>query len=220
MTIDRARNRLLVGLLQSSELWSFADEPSDLSSATLIATITDPRFAENGVSDVPSGIYGLGIAGNNLVAGGIDGVISVLPLEDLSRPPRQVTHPNSIFGMAVSHRGTELAVADDNGGIGIYDLVTLSLVREDRTLARSVGVAQSPSGQFSVAHPDRLANVGIAINEDDFILAVTSHDRSVRFLTFDTLGPVGTVIHKAAPRTVIFNSRNNQAVTLADDGAI
>jgi WD40 repeat protein len=220
VAIDRAQNRVFVGLLQASELWSFRDETDALSKGDLVATIMDPRFAENGISDVPSGIYGVDVAGESLVVVGIDGVISTFVLADLSRPPRQITHPNSIFAMAVSHRGTELAIADDNGGVGIYDLATLGLVREDRTLDRSLGVARSLSGLFSVAQPDRLANVGIAISPDDSILAVTSHDRSVRFLTFDGLAPVGSVVHSAAPRTVVFGAGNNEAMTLSDDGAI
>ena len=181
----------------------------------------DPQFNENGVSEVPSGVYGLAVRGARLVATGIDGVVTVFDLSqsDLGKG-KQFVHPQPVFAMAVSRKGDRLAVADQKGGLSVYDLDSLTLRRAELHPPRASSVSRSLTGPLTTSETEKLANVGLAISGDDSVLAVTSHDHSVRFLTFDDLAPLGSAVHAAAPRAVLFDADGKRAFTLSDDGSI
>jgi len=219
LAIDAGRGRVLVGLLQDGAIWSFPLAAEGQWSGRRETAVTDPRFAEDGASDMPSGIYGLGLSGGDVVAVGIDGVISVFRDGALQDAPRQLAHPRSIFAMAVSRRGRELAVADQDGGLAVYGLEALELRRAEAAAASPAGVAPGLDGKLAAVRVDKQANVGLAISPDDGIVAVTSQDRTVRFLSFSDLSPLGLAVHRAAPRGVAFASAA-EAVTVADDGAM
>ncbi len=205
LVLDGARARVIAGLLQSGELWSFPVEDRGAWVGTRHAVVKDPRFAEPGGSDVQSGVYGLALAGDRLVATGIDGVVSIFAAAKPEQAPRQFVHPHSIFAMALSHRGRELAVADDEGGLSVYDVATATLQRAEKGAARSASVGRTLDGRLALSGTDRLPNAGLAIGPDDDVIAVTSHDRSVRFLSFADLSPLGIAVHRAAPRDVAFD---------------
>lgn len=219
LVIDSVRGRVLAGLLHSGEIWSFPVAGTAAWTGTRQTTVMDPRFAEEGTSEVQSGIYGLGLSNDHLVATGIDGVVSIFQADHLQAAPRQFIHPHSIFAMDVSRRSDELAVADDDGGMSVYDIASATLRRAVSGVSTSASVGRTVDGKLAQSAPDRLPNVGLAISPDDEIVAVTSHDRTVRFLTFATLSPLGLAVHRAAPRTVVFGHAG-QAVTVADDGAL
>jgi WD40 repeat protein len=219
LAIDSGRSRILVGLL-SGEIWSFSLGRGSALSGNRVIQIMDPRSNTDGPPDIPSSVYGLSLRGHRLVATGIDGVVSVFDDVGQLSAPRQFVHSESIFAMAVSHTGRELAVADQKGGLAIYDLETLSLRRNEVHPPESSSVARSIAGSLDAAVIDKLANVGLAISPDDAMLAVTSHDRSVRFLSFNELAPVGSVVHGAAPRAVLFEANGKRAITFSDDGSI
>ncbi|MDE3745106.1 TIR domain-containing protein [Methylobacterium radiotolerans] len=219
VVLDEANGRVIVGLLQSGELWCFPIESNGTWNGTRRAVVKDPRFAEDGDSDVPSGVYGLALAGDRLVATGIDGVVSIIDIAKLEEAPRQFVHPHSIFAMAVSHQGSDLAIADDDGGLSIYEIATGKLRSAEKGKATSASVGRTLEGHLALSDRDRLPNVGLAINPEDDVIAVTSHDRSVRFLSLADLSPIGVAVHRSAPRDVAFG-RHGQAITAADDGSM
>ncbi len=221
LALDPARGRIVAGLLHSGELWAFPLAAGPEWVGEKLTQIMDPRFDEDGVSEVQSGVYGLAVRDSRLVTTGIDGVVTVFDLtqKELGKG-RQFAHPQPVFAMAVSHKGDRIAVADQKGGVAIYDLDTLTLRREDPRPPGPWSVSRSVAGPLTASQAERMANVGLAISGDDTVLAVTSHDHSVRFLTFDDLAPLGSAVNAAAPRGVLFDSSGTRAFTLSDDGSI
>ncbi|MET3414051.1 hypothetical protein [Methylobacterium sp. 1030] len=221
LALDAARGRVLAGLSQKAEIWGFPIAGDAIAPGNKLARVMDPRFAENGVSDMPASVYGLAVRGGRLVAVGIDGVISVFGLagNELGQP-RQSAHPKPIYGMAVTGRGDELAVADAEGGLSVYGLDDLRLRRSETRPTAVASVGRDLDGKVGASIPDSSANVGLAISGDERALAVTSHDRSVRFVSFSGLAPLGTAVHRAAPRGVLFDPDGERALTFSDDGTM
>lgn len=220
LAIDPQRKKVIVGLLSTGQLLSFPMEADMPWVGEAVARIMDPRFLEDGTSDVPSGIYGMKLKSDRLVVVGIDGVVSLLSAGSLERPPKQFLHPQAVFAMTVSSDGRELILADEYGGVSIYDLETTKLARSTRGAPTSASVARSLRGTFAVGVADRFANVGLALDPRDGILAVTSHDRTVRFLSYTDLAPLGTAAHGAATRAVAFVGSSGRALTFSDDGFV
>jgi WD40 repeat protein len=225
LVLDASRRRVIVGALLNGDLLSFPlDQKSDDQAAQWkgerLNRIMDPRFVEDGSSDVPSGIYGMRLTSDRLVVVGIDGVVSLFAAGALRDAPRQFVHPQAVFAVTVSHNGRELVLADENGGVSVYDLNTTKLARASQGTTSSASVGRSLHGSFAIGSTDKLANVGLALDTDDGILAVTSHDRTVRFMSFADLAPIGTAVHGSTARSVLFVGHGRRALTFADDGSI
>lgn len=219
LAIDSARQRLLIGYL-SGEIWEVPTDPDRAREAFRQTTIFDPRFATDQPSDITSGVNGMRISRNELVVTGIDGVISILPLANLKQSPAQIIHPHSIFGMDTAKNAPLLGVADQNGGVSLYDLDKRTLLRSEPVFAGSQSVARAFDGTLKTARVRRRANVGLSIDDRGTMLAVTSHDRTVRFLSLPDLVVAGMAIHERPPRDVVFESDDLTAYSFSDDGSI
>ena len=221
VALDAARGRVLAGLNQQAEIWGFPIDAATTAPGVRLARVMDPRFAEHGVSEVPSSVYGLAVRGDRLIATGIDGIISVFDLADEGLgEPRQAAHPRSIYAMAATRRGDEVAVADSEGGLSVYGIEDLRLRRAETRPTAAASVGRNLDGNLSTSAPQSSADVGVALSGDEGTIAVTSHDRSVRFLTYSDLAPLGSAVHRAAPRGVLFEPYAERALTLSDDGSM
>jgi hypothetical protein len=220
LAVDPQRKKVVVGLLSSGQLLSFPLNDELPWKGDVVNRIMDPRFVEDGSSEVPSGIYGMNIKGDRLVVVGIDGVVSQLSPDSLAEPPRQFVHQQAVFAMAVSSDGRELILADEYGGVSVYDLETTKLARATSGAPTTASVAKSLQGPFAVGIADRYATVGLALDREDRVLAVTSHDKTVRFLSYSDLAPLGTAAHGSATRAVAFVGSTGRALTFSDDGSV
>lgn len=220
LAVDPQRKKVIVGVLSTGQLLSFPMETESPWSGSEIARIMDPRFVEEGTIEVPSGIYGVKLKGDRLVVVGIDGVVSLLSASRLEEPPKQFVHQQAVFAMTISSDGRELVLADEYGGVSVYDLETTKLARATSGAPTSASVGRSLRGPFAVGVADRFANVGLALDAGNGILAVTSHDHTVRFMSYTDLAPLGTAAHAAATRAVAFVGSGGRALTFSDDGAV
>lgn len=214
---------LYVGSLKGT-LWQFqvdeisVDLPKRPWTGKRILEIMDPRYKEG---DVPSSVFGIALRDTRLFIAGIDGVLTVLDVSTAQPKIRfQIVHPASIFALDVSHSGNEIAVADDEGDISIYDGKLESKRVAALKVAEPASVAQLVDGNWMVARPDEVPAVGIAFDSTGTILASSSHDRTIKFLLSSDLKLVGSVVHSAPTRGVVFSRHRPVAYTFADDGII
>ena len=67
---------------------------------------------------------------------------------------------------------------------------------------------------------DQVPAVGIAFDPDGNVLAATGHDHTVKFFLTSNLRLIGTDLHAAATRGVVFAAKGPTAFTYGDDGIV
>lgn len=221
LTLDRARGQVIAGTFSGKIMTLPVTADDGTWPATLLLTILDPRYVAKGDTDVVSGIFGVQSRGDRLVVAGIDGVLTVLDWRGGKPVQRwQKVHPNSIFALDVTQDGTRIAVADDEGRLSIYD-ADKGAPREAQFRAIDpASLVRSIKGEWVVARADELPSVGVAFDPSGNLVAVTSHDRTVKFLLADELLPLAIAVHSAATRGVVFDQRTGAAYAFGDDGVV
>jgi WD40 repeat protein len=186
-----------------------------------LTTILDPRYAAKGDTDVFSGIFGVQVRGDRVVVAGIDGVLTVLEWRDARLLQSwQKLHPHSIFALDVTRDGRAIAVADADGRLWIYDSETGTSREAQFRAIDTASIARTINGDWAVARADELAAVGVAFDPTGTLIAVTSHDRTVKFLLTRDLLPLSIAVHSAVTRGVVFDQKSGDAYTYGDDGVI
>ncbi|MCW5704714.1 MAG: hypothetical protein KIT82_19290, partial [Bradyrhizobium sp.] len=221
LTLDRARNQVIAGTFNGEIMTLPVTTRDGTWPAAPLLTILDPRYVAKGDTDVFSGIFGVQSRGDRLVVAGIDGVLTVLDWSGGKLVQRwQKVHPSSIFALDVSQDGARIAVADQEGRLSIYD-ADKGVPREAqyRTIDPA-SLAKSTKGEWVVARPDELSSVGVAFDPSGSLVAVTSHDRTVKFLLADELLFLATAVHSAVTRGAVFDKRTGVAYTFGDDGVV
>lgn len=219
VVLDPERGQILAGSFDGKIYALPLDPGRQTWSARLLTQIMDPRFFAKGWYDVPSSVFGIRLTEWGLVVAGIDGVLTVFDIDAHTLTQKwQHVHPESIFSMDATPIGRRIAVADQAGGLTLYDL---DADTERRLLdeAQPAGAAPNAAGRWSIALPERTAAVGVAFDPSGTLLGLTGFDRTVRFYLSDTLAPVGAVVHGATTRSITF-SADGAAFTAGDDGII
>lgn len=219
------RGTLYVGELYG-KLWRFDPEASGekLSPhyrSTFLGVVMDPRDAS---LETPSSVFGMAMRGTSLIVGGIDGVLTVFEISKSTTtlPPviHQIVHPASIFAMDVTRDGSTIAVADDAGDIYLYNGDLTNPRHAELQIPDPASLNQHIDGSWATAPVDQVPAVGVAFDPDGFIVAATGHDHTVKFFLASNLRLIGTDVHAAATRGVVFAASGGSAYTFGDDGVI
>jgi WD40 repeat protein len=221
LALDRVRGQAVVGTFSGKIFTMPVGAVDDIWSPTPLMTILDPRYVAKGENEVVSGIFGVQARGDRLVVAGIDGVLTVFDWRD-GRPEQswQLVHPHSIFALDVSSDGATIAVADDEGRLSIYDAKSGKSREAQLRTMDPASLAKSLRGDWIWARPDELPSVGVSFDPTGTVLAVSSHDRTVKFLLVRDLSLLSIAVHGAATRGVVFDQKTGFAYTFGDDGVI
>lgn len=215
IALDEAGGRVYVGDFDG-HVWVGAPpaREADWALADLGQVLDD--------QELPSGAFGLATTRHHVVFAGVDGMLVVFPLGGSPDAPIwRRTHPASIFGMAVSRAGKHIALADQAGGISLYDMATGQMRSIEVSPGRPDGIAAPAGGDRSVWNPpERQAGVSLAFDPTDTWLAVAGHDRTVRFFLAEEGKLAGLLVHNAATRGVVFAQGSPRALSFGDDGLI
>ncbi|TBF40473.1 hypothetical protein ELG92_10570 [Rhizobium leguminosarum] len=208
-----------LGLLAGSlygKIWNLRMGPGlDHSEARLITQIMDPRY-----EDVPSSVFGMALRGTTLFVAGIDGVLTKYDVSGAPKITSQIVHPSSIFALDVSRSGGAVALADQEGNLNVYDGALSNRRVAAMRPAQPASVAQDALGTWFSSQVDQPSSVGIAFDSTGDIIGIASFDRTVKFLLAKDLRLIGSVVHGAPTRGVVFAREKPLAYTFGDDGII
>ena len=118
--------------------------------------------------------------------------------------------------------GSTIAVADDAGDVYLYngEKPQTPGAPSFRSRIRRSGGTSSVDGSWAAAAVDQVRAVGIAFDPDGNVLAATGHDHTVKFFLTSNLRLIGTDLHAAATRGVVFAAKGPTAFTYGDDGIV
>lgn len=197
------------------KIWNLGIGPGPKHGARLVTQIMDPRYG-----DVPSSVFGMALRGTSLFVAGIDGVLTKYDVSGVPKITAQIVHPSSIFALDVSRSGGAVALADQEGNLNIYDGELGNRRVASIRPAQPASVAQNALGTWFSSQVDQPSSVGIAFDSTGDIIGIASFDRTVKFLLSKDLRLIGSVVHGAPTRGVVFSREKSLAYTFGDDGVI
>ncbi|MGR9270763.1 hypothetical protein ACU8OQ_25775 (plasmid) [Rhizobium leguminosarum] len=219
------RGRIYAGEL-FGRLWRLDPEGQSHSQApsfglTDLGIVMDPRDT---TLETPSSVFALEVRGTNLIVAGIDGVLTIFDVSSvtsaLPAPVHQIVHPASVLAMDVTQDGSTIAIADDAGDIYLYAADLSDARHAELHVPNPASLNQNINGGWDIAPVDQVPAVGVAFNDSGSVVAATGHDHTVKFFLSNNLRLIGTDVHAAATRGVIFSSKGETAFTFGDDGLV
>jgi WD40 repeat protein len=167
------------------------------------------------------GINGIAIdpASRQLVLADILGTIYCLPA-DWNAPPRKAKHSTEIFALAQDPAGGKLAMADADGGWLIFNPAKCSIDSYNAPAREPATAAWDANGHLRSVPRFERARTGIAYSMDGSLIAIASHDSTVRIVVAADGSVLRLMVLPAMTRAVAFADNGRHVVTGSDDGKV